>query len=426
MEKNILLGVLLLGSLFFANCTPDRYEYHEPSSVDMGDIGSMKLYLSHSQLLANGKAEIEFTPVLTTKDNFNVADARVDHSQIEYYSLSGDKLSKNYSTSDVALYGTTCKVYAKIIGTEIVSDTLSFEIIDPSAEKQLQERIIPIVFHLIQSDKDITSYGGKIPAERMMLLLDKINNAFAGSVSRNATGVDTKIQFKPALYGPYGNKLSEPGIDRICVNEVADAAEDKYASFIIQQKALWNPEHYLNIWLLSDSKGEYENFYSIISTECIPRFVTNVSPEDYLPGLQLNELPEGKNDFLPNEVGIVYKLQSLFSMSRVYGPEKENELTNCLGYYLGLLPTWGDGDESRVPEDYCSDTPKYYGDSFNGVNIQGNKQMGKCVFLSENIMDDPTGVHRSVTLKQALRMHWVLEHCVGRSAWKSDYAFTGK
>ena len=52
--------------------------------------------------------------------------------------------------------------------------------------------------------------------------------------------------------------------------------------------------------------------------------------------------------------------------------------------------------------------------------------MGDYFFLSENIMDDPSGVHRSVSLQQALRMHWVLQHCPERAMWKSDYAFTGK
>ena len=107
-----------------------------------------------------------------------------------------------------------------------------------------------------------------------------------------------------------------------------------------------------------------------------------------------------------------------------FGTE-ENELTNCLGYYLGLLPTWS-ANANSIPDDFCSDTHSYYGNTGQGINTSNEKRVGDYLFLSENIMDDPSGVHRSVTLQQALRMHWVLQHCPERAMWKSDYAFTGK
>lgn len=421
MKKWIyILGLLVLSGYY--SCTPDRYEYQEMPMENMEDVGQMKLCLSHFQLLADGKAEIEFTPMLTTKDSFEVADSRIDYSQVEFRTLSGEVLPQAYSTANQALIGKEISVYAVIKETGLLSDTVSFTVTDPSPIDACAEVTIPVIFHLIQSEADITSYGGEIPMERMHLLLEKINNTFSGAVSNNATGVDTKIRFEPALYDPYGTKLNEPGINRIYMDEVADEAEDQYATLIVEQKALWDYTKYLNIWLISDARDTYDTFYRTLSTQCVPRYVNNATAS--LQGLSLSELPMNWEP-VPNEVGIIYKLQSLFSMTRGFGEDEENELTNCLGYYLGCLPTWGE-DEEELPEDYCSDTQKYYGDDIDGINVSMNKRMGDYWFLSENIMDDPSGVHRSVSLQQALRMHWVLQHCPERAMWKSDFAFTGK
>ncbi|MFR7809987.1 MAG: hypothetical protein ACLU4N_12315 [Butyricimonas faecihominis] len=134
----------------------------------------------------------------------------MDHSQIEYYTSSGESLQKMFSTSDKSLIGQEIKVNARIKGQELSSNTVTFTVTDPSVLNSYTEITIPVVFHLIQSNNDITEYGGEVPMERIHLLLDKINNTFSGVVSTNASGVDTKIRFKAAEYDPYGNKLHEP------------------------------------------------------------------------------------------------------------------------------------------------------------------------------------------------------------------------
>ena len=157
-----------------------------------------------------------------------------------------------FSTSDKSLIGQEIKVNARIKGQELSSNTVTFTVTDPSVLNSYTEITIPVVFHLIQSNNDITEYGGEVPMERIHLLLDKINNTFSGVVSTNASGVDTKIRFKAAEYDPYGNKLHEPGINRIYVDKVTDAAKDQYKTFIEAQKALWPYNQYLNVWLISD------------------------------------------------------------------------------------------------------------------------------------------------------------------------------
>ena len=146
--RNLIYILSIIGVLF--SCTPERYEYHEPSFVDMNTIETIKLHLNHYQLLADGKSELEFSPVLMAKDSFKVADSRINHSLIEYHSLSGDILEKNFSTSSTSLIGQEMNVYATIKGTELKSDTVSFTVVDPSALEQCTEITIPVVFHSLK------------------------------------------------------------------------------------------------------------------------------------------------------------------------------------------------------------------------------------------------------------------------------------
>lgn len=425
--KRILYTLVAIFIGCIISCTPDKDEVLEMGLVDMDHIKDIKLRTSHYQLLANGKAQLEFNPLLTTKDGFTVQDSRVDHSQIEYYTSTGETLPKVFSTSDKSLIGKEINVHAKIKGADLSSNTVTFTISDPSVSDTYTEITIPVIFHLIQSNQDIAGYGGEIPMERIHLLIDKINNTFSGNVSTNAMGVDTKIRFKAAVYDPYKNKLQEPGINRIYVEKVTDAAKDQYKTFIKDQKALWPYDKYLNVWLISDRENEYDKFFYTISRTCIPRYIaTEADPAKIPEGLTLSSLPENWTP-VPNEVGILYKLQSIQTMVRSFGEKNENELVNGFGYYLGLLPTWG-ASSSAKPQDYCSDTHKYYGNDNEGYNKNQTayKLVGDCFFLAENIMDDPVGVHRSVSQQQAQRMRWILNNSPERSAWKSDYAFTGR
>ena len=425
--KRILYTLVAIFIGCIISCTPDKDEVLEMGLVDMDHIKDIKLRTSHYQLLANGKAQLEFNPLLTTKDGFTVQDSRVDHSQIEYYTSTGETLPKVFSTSDKSLIGKEINVHAKIKGADLTSNTVTFTISDPSVSDTYTEITIPVIFHLIQSNQDIAGYGGEIPMERIHLLIDKINNTFSGNVSTNAMGVDTKIRFKAAVYDPYKNKLQEPGINRIYVEKVTDAAKDQYKTFIKDQKALWPYDKYLNVWLISDRENEYDKFFYTISRTCIPRYIaTEADPAKIPEGLTLSSLPENWTP-VPNEVGILYKLQSIQTMVRSFGEKNENELVNGFGYYLGLLPTWG-ASSSAKPQDYCSDTHKYYGNDNEGYNKNQTayKLVGDFFFLAENIMDDPVGVHRSVSQQQAQRMRWILNNSPERSAWKSDDAFTGR
>lgn len=420
----------ILSALFVAclvSCIPQSEEFEVMGMQDMDKIVDIKLRISHNQLLADGKAQIEFNPLLLNEDSIEVLDSRVDYEQIEFYTSSGEQLSRFYSTTDRSLVGKEISVTAKIKGRNLVSNAVNFRVMDATAVDAFQEITVPVIFHIFQSDSDIRDYGGEFPQEKIYQLLDKINHAFSGMVSHNAVGVNTKICFKAAEYDPYGVKLAEDGINRIFMEEVKDEGHDQYKTLIEKQKALWPYDQYLNVWLISDRENEYTYFQYTISSQCVPRYwKAGVVPTDLPEGLALTELPANWVPE-PKEVGILYKLQSLQTMVRTFGEKNENELIYSLGNYLGLLPTWG-AKANKLLDDYCEDTHLYYGgDSAGYMNNETPwKLVGNCYFLAENIMDDPVGMHRSITLEQAKRIRWVLNNCPERSAWKSNFAFIGK
>ena len=416
---------MTLGIMGYVSCTPDRYVFHEADFIDPNEYGGIKLYVSHDQLLADGKATVEFTPMLITKDSIEITTEHIDYSLIKYRFLSGEEIAGNtFSTSDQKSIGKEISVYATVEGTSLMSDTVSFVVTDPSLLEGYNEITIPVIFHLIQCEDDIMTYGGEMPKERIYLLFDKMNNAFSGTASTNPTGIDTKIRFELALYDPEGELLAEPGINRIYTADlVKDEQSDDYASLIKENGAMWDYTKYLNIWLLGSTESSTK--FVNLASACKPRYVYSTSDlETAIPGLSFSELAENWEP-VPKEIGILYKLSSCFVKDRGFGIGKVNELNNALGYYFGLLATWLEYDPN-IPEDYCSDTQGYYGRWWDGFNSGMYKTMGDVYFLSENIMDDANGMHRSVTQEQALRVHWVLQHCPERSAWKSDFAFTGK
>ena len=63
---------------------------------------------------------------------------------------------------------------------------------------------------------------------------------------------------------------------------------------------------------------------------------------------------------------------------------------------------------------FIRDTLNYIRDeSKPGRNETWYKESEGCYFRAENIMDDPTGGHCSVSREQCMRMRWVLNNCVG-------------
>lgn len=422
MKKNIL-KYMLLGGLFLS-CTPEDPSYTDNDQVDVNTVTSVTLHPNHRMVLADGRATLDLCPALFRGDA-RIPDHRVDSNWLEFFTLSGQQVDRRFTTSDAGLCGTELKVYARLKGKAIYSDTVAFTVTEPLAT-DLQEMEIPVVFHIIQTTEDIVSYGGKFTSDRIEQIMSRLNNAFSALVSANPVGVDTKIRFRPALYDPQGRQLDEPGIHRIEVTSIP--ADNLYADFLKAEKAVWTPDRYMNIWLISDGTNSITNFGYTISRECRPRYTTGETT-DVPEGLELTPLPEGK-EWEPKEAGLIYKLQLFNLSSFTQGKSQDNVFIHYVGNYLGLLPTWGYllYGNTVAAQDYCADTQKYTIDQDQQSKNTGWEKTADdgYTFTAENIMDDQISLHRSVSRDQCLRMRWVLQHCPERAFWKSRFAFEGK
>lgn len=419
--KNILnFAGIIIGLQLAFGCSPDDYTYHDNSEVDITTIDSVALVPNHVMLLADGNARLDLRPMLYTKEKYQILDSRVKEEWLEYTSESGVAISRYFSTSDASLIGQTLAVRVKIKGTNVESQPVSFQVVAPLDEKYTSEIKIPVVFHVIQTTEDIESFGGAYTRERLEVLLLKLNNVLSGVVSFNPVGVDTHIRLVAAVYDQNGKKMPESGINRLVVKEIDFT--NNLTDFLTAQHLIWPVDKYLNIWLVSD-RGE--KMANSICANCLPQYVyPGTSAVGRPAGITWKEFAPGMA-FKLKESGVIYKLQKLDQIDRTFEASAYNDFGYYFGRYLGLFPTCNYG--TKAGNDYCEDTHNYFPDKEAiGENKTWYKQANGCYFRAENIMDDPMGVHSSISKNQCERMRWVLENCPERAAWKSAFAFTGK
>lgn len=427
MKFKINISTIIVSCLMIA-CSASDYDYPNNDVVEVESITEVVLKPNHYQLVSNGIAEIDLNPVLfKTDDKVEVLNDRVNQDWITYYTASGEEIERFFSTTDQSLNGSTIEVYAMVNGMK--SNTVSFKVESPLDLTAYEEITYPVVVHLIQTKSEVLNYGGEIPAGKIDKLLERMNNVFSGSVSNNPVGVDTKVRFKPALYTPNGDRLFEDGINRFIVD--GDIVSDnKYKDFIeANSEVNWPQDKYLNVWIFTDSQGAYKNFSWSVTEECEPYVVfTGTNLDNEPQGLDLTEVEASSWNPDPKDYGLKIKASLLDSHKLSFTKEGDNDFMHYMGNYFGLLKTYHSSGVDYIPDDYCEDTFGYApGNDFYKENKTTVKETSDGYrFVSENVMDDQTGLHKSISEEQMLRIRWVAENCPARFAWKSDFAFTGE
>lgn len=431
VKKSIIRNISLVSVALLATaCSPDEEIFHDNSKVDPAIVDAVTIMPNQKRLIANGNAQIELQPTVFTKSGTQVPDTRVDDDWIEYTSdTPGVVAGRVISIADASLVGKTVTVKARVKTTGKESDPVSFSVIASKKDQFANELVIPVVFHILQTKDDIDNYGGEFKLERIEMQLKRLNNMFSGAVSHNPVGVNTNIKFEMAQYDQYGNRLVEPGIDRKTIADGAFSKKDgsDMDSLITAERLLWSPDNYLNVWLVSDRKGVVSDFANDVTAKCAPCYV-KAGATDIPKGLKLQEYAD--QTLKPSQAGIIYKLSELdvaersFFVSNNNKKQGYNELGYYIGLFYGLLPTCNYSN-TKAGTDYCDDTIDYAATSTGG-NEDWYKTMDGCYFRAENIMDDPRGVHCSVSQDQTIRMRWIMNNCVGRMQWKSTQALSGK
>ena len=204
---------------------------------------------------------------------------------------------------------------------------------------------LPVVVHIIHNG-EVVGTGANISQAQVQSQIDVLNEDYR---KLNADGsrvpsvfqpvrADAQVQFTLATRDPSGNPLAEPGIDRVRAGakdfSTAPYADD-YIDETIKPATSWNPDQYVNIWVLALPVTElgYAQF------------------PDNTAGLGGLSTYGGA----ANTDGVVVTYTAfgrVGTLSTTYN--RGRTLTHEMGHFLGLIHVWGD---ATCGNDYCADTP---------------------------------------------------------------------
>ena len=292
--------------------------------------------------------------------------------------------------------------------------------VDRILERPATERVvqtIPIVFHVIHNGEAVGT-GDNLSAALLNAQLVQLNNDFrklAGTsgANNNPVGADTEIEFCAAEFDPNGNPLAEPGINRIDRNSKGWSAppygvcqggslNDAYIEGTIKPQSGWNPDNYMNFWIMDVNCGilGYAQFPS----------------SSGLGGLNSN----GGAASTDGVVCIPSSIGSTTNPNPAGGSyNKGRTATHEVGHYLGLRHIWGDGGCSV--DDFCNDTPASDGPNYGCPNTTscGTTDM------VENYMDYTDDDCMNIfTANQKARIQAVMANSPRRSTLANSTACT--
>ena len=210
---------------------------------------------------------------------------------------------------------------------------------------------IPVVVHVIHNG-DALGVNENITDAQILSQITVLNQDFgrvAGTpgFNTNPVGVDTEIQFCLAQRDPNG--LFTTGINRYNLGSEASWEIDDINTEIKPQTQ-WNPNEYLNIWVVN----------RIVITIFGFEIGEILGYAQFPSGSGLEGLEEGTGP--ANSDGVVIG-HRYFGSSDIYPAgtysapnDKGRTSTHEVGHYLGLRHIWGDG--GCDVDDFCDDTPR--------------------------------------------------------------------
>ena len=273
---------------------------------------------------------------------------------------------------------------------------------------------IPVVVHVIHNG-DIIGADENIFDEQVISQIRVLNEDFRRRASTpgfniNPVGADVEIEFALARRDPAG--VLSNGINRVSLTQANWSLEDIDA--IVKPQTQWNPEKYLNIWVVKFSDETVLGYAQFPS-------------QSRLTGINSNGGAAATDGVV---IGYRFFGSSSYFAGGTYGAnyDKGRTTTHEVGHWLGLRHIWGDGEEGKVDgctvDDFCNDTPNAK-EANEGcpTTIVDSCPDSAGVDMFQNYMDYTDDACMNIfTADQKLRMITVLNNSPRRISLKNSDA----
>lgn len=267
---------------------------------------------------------------------------------------------------------------------------------------------IPVVVHVIH-DGDAVGTGENISAAQIESQITVLNQDYGRQEGTNGwndnpVGADTEIQFCLAKRDPNG--LASTGIVRYNMGDT-NGFEMNEMDTQIKPATIWDPEQYLNIWVVKDIYLEVFGFqlplagYATFPTQSGLDGLDGLDPDADADGVVIGSMYFGSHQIYPEGT---------------YDPTKDlgRTTTHEIGHFFGLRHIWGDGD--CTVDDYCEDTPVAADANAGCATGTDSCPDNDGLDMIENYMDYTDDMCQNIfTQDQKLRMQAVLQNSPRRA-----------
>ncbi|RKS94663.1 putative secreted protein (Por secretion system target) [Flavobacterium limicola] len=268
---------------------------------------------------------------------------------------------------------------------------------------------IPVVIHVIHSG-DILGVDENIFDEQVISQIQVLNDDFrrksgTPGFNTNPVGADVEIEFALAKQDPSG--VLSNGINRVNLGQESWSTTD--INDVLKPQTQWNPEKYLNIWVVNFSRTDLLGYAQFPSGSGLSGLNQNEGSAN-TDGVVIGYKFFGSSDYFPN---------GTYSSNYDKGRTTSHEV----GHWLGLRHIWGDG--GCDVDDFCTDTPNAGQENAGCPTGVDSCPTSPGMDMVENYMDYTYDACMNIfTADQKTRMITVMNNSIRRVSLQTSDALT--